>query len=74
MQAVKFQAIVKEGKIQIPDEYKQELQDDEQVKVIVLINNKQQQNWKIMDKLAKNPISVKGHKQLTRDEIHDRSL
>ncbi|OKH31630.1 hypothetical protein NIES2119_28295 [[Phormidium ambiguum] IAM M-71] len=74
MQAVEFQAIVKEGKIQIPDEYKQELQDDEQVKVIVLINNKQQQNWKIMDKLSKNPISVKGLTKLTRDEIHDRSL
>ncbi len=44
MQAVEFQAIVKEGKIQIPDEYKQELPDDEQVKVIVLINNKQQRN------------------------------
>ena len=65
MQAVEFQAIVKEGKIHIPDQYKQELQDDEQVKVIVLINNKNRRTWKIMDELAKNPISVKGLKKLT---------
>jgi hypothetical protein len=74
MQAVEFQAVVKEGVIQIPDEYKQEIGEDDEVKIIILFSHKKQKTWKIMDELAKNPINVKGLQKLTRDEIHDRKL
>jgi hypothetical protein len=74
MQAVEFQAVVKEGVIQIPDEYKQEIGEDDEVKIIILFSCRKQKAWKIMDELAKNPINVKGLQKLTRDEIHDRKL
>ncbi|MDJ0731933.1 MAG: hypothetical protein QNJ33_18285 [Crocosphaera sp.] len=43
-------------------------------KVIVIINPVYEENktTRLMDKLAENPISVKGKRKLTREEIHQR--
>ena len=72
MYAVEFQASVKDGAIEIPQEYQQELGNGSAVKVIVLMSQQKPRDRDIMDELTENPISVKGLPRLTRDEIYDR--
>ena len=73
MAEVEFRARVKNGVIEIPGEYRHELGDGSLVKVTVE-SERQSQQSSIMDRLAKNPISVRGTRKLTRDELHDRTL
>jgi hypothetical protein len=72
MYAVEFQASVKDGAIEIPQEYQQELGNGSAVKVIVLMPQQKPRDRDIMDELTENPISVKGLPKLTRNEIYDR--
>ena len=72
MYAVEFQASVKDGAIEIPHKYQQELGNGSTVKVIVLMSQQKPRDRDIMDELTENPISVKGLPRLTRDEIYDR--
>ena len=72
MYAVEFQASIKDGAIEIPQEYQQELGNGSAVKVIVLMAQQKPQGRDIIDELTENPISVKGLPRLTRDEIYDR--
>jgi len=69
---VEFETKIRNGVIEIPEQYKQELSDGD--KIIVSIVTKKPRAWSIMDELARNPISVKGLGKMTRDEMHDRSL
>ncbi|MCC5640769.1 hypothetical protein LC593_34070 [Nostoc sp. CHAB 5844] len=68
--AVEFQAKIQNGLIQIPDEYKQELSEGDDIKVIVLVNKKLLQKKDIIDKLTENPVQVNG--LLSREEIYSR--
>lgn len=74
MAEVEFRAKVKNGMIEIPTEYRQELGEGSLVRVTVQSKSQKSQRTSIMDKLAKNPISVRGLRKLTRDELHDRNL
>jgi predicted DNA-binding antitoxin AbrB/MazE fold protein len=69
---VEFTTKIKQGMIDIPEEYKNNLQEGSEVEVIIRVPTEQTQNLSIMDELAQNPISVKGLPKLTRDEIHER--
>lgn len=69
---VEFTAKVKQGIIEIPEEYKTNLTEGSEVKVAISWQNEQGRELSLMDELAQNPISVKGLPKLTRDEIHDR--
>ncbi|MDJ0659417.1 MAG: hypothetical protein QNJ42_07980 [Crocosphaera sp.] len=69
---VEFEAKIKQGMIYIPEEYKNKLEDGSQVIVIINPVDKENQTKRLMDKLAENPISVKGERKLTREEIHER--
>ncbi|WP_260446072.1 MULTISPECIES: hypothetical protein [unclassified Nostoc] len=70
LNAVEFQAKIQNGLIQIPDEYKQELGEGDDIKVIVLLNKKSSQKQDIIDELTENPIQVNG--VLSREQIYNR--
>ncbi|MEH2325768.1 MAG: hypothetical protein V7K32_19840 [Nostoc sp.] len=58
------------GLIQIPDEYKQELSEGDDIKVIVLVKKKSSKRRDIIDELTENPVQVDG--VLSREEIYNR--
>lgn len=66
--AVEFQAKIQNGFIQIPDEYKQELAEGDDIKVIVLVKKKSLRKRDIIDDLTENPVQVDG--VLSREEIY----
>ncbi|MEH2314547.1 MAG: hypothetical protein V7K35_24810 [Nostoc sp.] len=70
LNAVEFQAKIQNGLIQIPDEYKQELGEGEDIKVIVLVKKKSSRQRDIIDELTENPVQVDGF--LNREEIYNR--
>lgn len=70
LNAVEFQAKIQNGLIQIPDEYKQELGEGDDIKVIVLVKKKSSRKRDIIDELTDNPVQVDG--LLSREEIYNR--
>ncbi|MBH8576772.1 hypothetical protein I8752_28030 [Nostocaceae cyanobacterium CENA369] len=68
LDAVKFQAKIQNGLIQIPDEYKQELFEGDDIQVIVLVKKKSSSKKDIIDELTVNQIQVNG--VLDREEIY----
>ncbi|QFS49113.1 hypothetical protein [Nostoc sphaeroides] len=60
LNAVEFQAKIQNGLIQIPDEYKQELGEGDDIKVIVLVRKKSFPKKDIIDELTENPVQVNG--------------
>lgn len=75
MSTVEFQATVKNGVIEIPDQYQQELEAMEVVEVVVKKAEKQKKKISgFLKELIENPIEVKDFKPLIRDEIYDRNL
>ncbi|MEH2410982.1 hypothetical protein [Nostoc sp.] len=68
LNALEFQAKIQNGLIQIPDEYKQELREGDDIKVIVLVNKKSFPKKDIIDELTDNPVQVNG--VLAREEIY----
>jgi hypothetical protein len=70
LNAVEFQAKIQNGFIQIPDEYKQELGEAEDIQVIVLVKKKIVPKKDIIDELTENPVPVDG--VLSREEIYSR--
>ena len=68
--SVEFKAKIKQGIIEIPEEYQQELTEENEVTVIVLKQPKRISQTGMIAELTQNPISVRGIRKLTRDEIH----
>ena len=68
--SVEFKVKIKQGIIEIPEEYKQELGEVGEVTVIVLKQPKIISKTGIIAELTQNPISVSGIRKLTRDEIY----
>jgi hypothetical protein len=68
LNAVEFQAKIQNGLIQIPDEYKQELAEGDDIKVIVLVKKKSFPKKDIIDELTENPVQV--NDALSREEIY----
>jgi len=69
MFSVEFQTDVKNGVIEIPDEYKQEF-DDSNVRVIITKKQKTSAAG-IIARLMSSPLEVKGFTPLTREEAHE---
>lgn len=75
MSTVEFQTTVKNGVIEIPDQYQQEVEAMEVVEVFVKKAEKQKKKISgFLKELIENPIEIKNFKPLTRDEIYDRNL
>lgn len=72
MQAVEFQVRVKDGVIEVPELYRNEL-DGEFIKVIVMKPTRKTAAVGIIAELMKNPIQFEG-KPFKREEIYDRCL
>jgi len=71
LQAVEFQAFVKNGMIEVPREYRKRL--SQRVRVIVLAEeDRTAQPTTLIDELLLNPIKIEGFTPLTRDEAHAR--
>jgi hypothetical protein len=70
LNAVEFQAKIQNGLIQIPDEYKQEFGEGDDIKVIVLVKKKSFPKKDVIDELTENPVQVNG--VLSREEIYSR--
>lgn len=70
MYAIEFQTKVKNGKIEIPSQYRDKL--NEVVRVIVLAEVEEKRD-NLIDQLLETPFQVKGFEPLSRDEIYGRS-
>lgn len=73
-EVVEFETEIRNGVIEIPEQYKKELRDGYKIKISILANEQQKRSWSIMDELAQKPVSVKGLGKLTKDEMHNRRL
>jgi hypothetical protein len=69
MYAVEFQAKVKNGSIEIPEEYKTRFK--ERVRVILLAEE-ENTAANFIDQLLQHPIYIAGFTPLTREEIYER--
>ncbi|MDJ1185425.1 hypothetical protein [Roseofilum casamattae] len=67
---VEFKARIKQGIIEIPEEYQQELRGENEVTIIVVKQSKTISQTGTIAELTQNPIAVPGVHKLTRDEIH----
>ena len=70
MYAVEFQAKVKNGSIEIPEEYKPRFK--ERVRVILLAEE-ENAAANFIDQLLQHPIYIAGFTPLTREEIYERT-
>lgn len=68
MQAVEFQARIKNGMIEIPAQYKDKLK--EIVRVIIL-TDESEPTTNLIDQLLASPLKVKDFKPLSRAEIYE---
>ena len=69
MYAVEFQAIVRDGIIEIPEEYREQLNGH--IRVILLTEEKDSQP-NFIAQLLEHPRKVKDFTPLTREEIYER--
>ncbi|BAS55772.1 hypothetical protein NIES2135_49360 [Leptolyngbya boryana NIES-2135] len=72
MNAIEFQTTIKDGRIEIPERYKQEFGQQSNVKVVVIKQIEKGEPRNILEKLLENPIRIEGFAPLTRDEIYER--
>jgi hypothetical protein len=70
MYAVEFQAKVKNGSIEIPEEYKTRFK--ERVRVILLAEE-ENTAANFIDQLLQHPLYIAGLTPLTREEIYERT-
>lgn len=71
MSTLEFTANVRDGKIEIPEEYREFLQDIQTVKITVTAEGKTAAIGMIA-RLINHPIQVKSFIPLTREEVHER--
>ena len=71
LNTIEFKAKIRQGVIEIPEEYKQDLKEDNEVQVIVIKQSKKISKTGIIFELTQNPIAVKGIRQLTLDDIYE---
>ncbi|OAN46130.1 hypothetical protein A6A03_13385 [Chloroflexus islandicus] len=69
MQAIEFQATVKNGLIELPPQY---AQLTGQVRVIVLVEPTVQTSENVIDQLLAQPVRIPNFRPLSRAEIYAR--
>ena len=70
METVQFRTRIKNGVIEIPAKYKGKVKDN--VRVILITDEKKKGKSDIIDELMEHPLKIKGFKPLTREEAHAR--
>jgi len=71
MYAFEFQAKAKDGRIEIPAEYRDKIAGT--VRVIVLSIEKSNATTDMIDRLLANPFEMENFAPLAREEIYERS-
>ena len=71
MSKIKFTAKVNQGNIEIPQEYRQAIQEVETIEIIVNSQTVTSDRG-IIHRLLDNPIEIQNFVPLTRDEVHER--
>jgi len=69
MIAIEFQARVKDGTIEVPEQYRDQVNGD--VRVIVLRTDHQKKS-KIIERLLQHPLQDAAFRPLARNEVYDR--
>lgn len=72
LQAIEFQANIRDGNIEIPESYRANL-EGETVRVVLLKAKRETAAVGIIAQLIANPIAFNGQ-PLSRDELYDRNL
>lgn len=72
MNAIEFQASIKNGMIEIPEQYRQDFEQQSNVKVILIKQVEDVQVNNFLLQLLENPICVEGFTPLTRGETYER--
>ncbi len=70
MYAIEFRTKIKDGVIEIPQEYRKKINNN--VKVIVLAEKKKKKASDIIGELLASPLKIRGFTPLKREEIYDR--
>jgi ureidoglycolate hydrolase len=70
MQAIEFRAKIKNGFIEIPNQYSDKLSD--RVRVILLVEQTPATTGNLINQLLAHPVRVQGFYPLTREEVHAR--
>jgi len=70
MQAIEFQAVIKNGVIEVPRRYLRNLSN--RVRVILLIEQMPETTANFIDQLIAQSVRVQGFRPLTREEIYAR--
>ena len=70
MYAIEFQTRIEEGVIQIPLQYRNEL---EQVVRVIILADMRKKTANLIDQLLESPLKVKGFQPLSREEIYTRA-
>ena len=80
MYAIEFHTIIKNGKIDVPEEYWERLRqqtNNEPVRVILLASERIEPTGSvetdIIEHLLANPLHISNFSLLSRDEAHERS-
>lgn len=69
MQAIEFQTILKDGVIEVPEKYRENLRG---LLRIIVLADAQEEPYDILTELINNPIQDPNFKPLTREEIYER--
>lgn len=69
MYAIEFRTKIKNGIIEVPEEYRNRLKDN--VKVI-LLSEEEEITSNMIDRLMDSPLKVENFIPLTREEIYER--
>lgn len=70
MRAVEFSTSIRNGMIEVPEEYRRDLSDH--VRVILLADEKKLAGVNLIDLLLQDPIRIRDFHPLTREEIYGR--
>jgi hypothetical protein len=68
MCAIEFTARVRNGTIEVPDEYRGRPKDT--VRVIVMLAEAEEESPDIIDALLERPLQVPGFVPLSREQVH----
>ncbi|QTA83223.1 Uncharacterized protein dnl_56190 [Desulfonema limicola] len=71
MYAIEFKTKIQNGIIKIPKKYRINLKEN--VKVIVLAEEKKKKTYDLIENLLNSPLNIPAFKPMSRDEIYDRT-
>jgi hypothetical protein len=70
MGMIEFNAKVKDGKIEIPTQYRTKIKD--QVRVILFTEREESGGKNLIHQLLASPMQIKGFSPLKRDDLYER--